>query len=198
MPSRVALSGVACAVAAAVLLSGCFGIGEKKSESKKTPQRAHTTPKTARGVGSPPTRAAQAPYGPASAAAAAGAGIIPVTLGVKRTKLGRILVDGGGRTLYLFARDSGRKSTCYGECADIWPAVTTTTDPIAGSGVSIRHLGTEERRDRTIGVTYYGHPLYYYAFDEAAGQIHGQGVDDFGALWYAVTPRGRAVLARRR
>ncbi|MGI5231829.1 hypothetical protein [Actinoallomurus sp. CA-142502] len=53
---------------------------------------------------------------PAGSCHAAG---VPVA--VRDSKLGKILVDGQGRTLYLFEADKGTKSTCYGACARAWP-----------------------------------------------------------------------------
>ncbi len=39
------------------------------------------------------------------------------SVGVSQSAFGRILVDGRGHSLYRFAGDSGRMSTCYGACA---------------------------------------------------------------------------------
>jgi predicted lipoprotein with Yx(FWY)xxD motif len=40
-------------------------------------------------------------------------------------------------------------------------------------------------------VTYAGHPLYRFALDTKAGQTKGEGLDDFGGEWDAVTPGGK-------
>src|SRR3954470_12271240 len=53
---------------------------------------------------------------------------------VRDTSLGRILVDGQGRTLYRFARDTGAQSMCSGACASNWPPLRTTGRPLAGAG----------------------------------------------------------------
>jgi predicted lipoprotein with Yx(FWY)xxD motif len=42
-------------------------------------------------------------------------------------------------------------------------------------------------------VTYGGHPLYYYAPDSKQGQITGQGLDQFGAPWWVLSPSGREI-----
>ena len=34
--------------------------------------------------------------------------------------------------------------------------------------------------------TYDGHPLYLFAGDSKPGQVNGNAVDGFGALWYAI------------
>ena len=54
-------------------------------------------------------------------------------------------------------------------------------------------IGTSKRHDGTTEVTYAGHPLYYYAPDQARGQITGQALDQFGAPWYALAPGGREI-----
>lgn len=104
--------------------------------------------------------------------------------------IGDVLVDGEGKTLYLFEADTTDKSTCDGACAQAWPPVTTKGDPVAGGGVDASQLGTTSRSDGTTQVTYYGHPLYYYAGDTAPGQANGNGLDQFGAEWYGVTATG--------
>jgi predicted lipoprotein with Yx(FWY)xxD motif len=109
------------------------------------------------------------------------------------SKLGTILVDGGGRTLYLFEKDQPNQSACSGACASAWPVDQTSGTPKAGSGVKASLLGSIKRGDGGTQVTYNRHPLYYYAGDSGAGQQNGQAVDAFGAEWYVVTPAGKAV-----
>lgn len=111
------------------------------------------------------------------------------------TKLGDILVDGDGRTLYLFEADKGTTSTCDGECAVAWPPLTTTGKPTAGDGVAASKLGTTKRSDGTTEVTYNGHPLYFYAGDSAPGDTNGQGIDGFGAEWYVLSAAGDKIEA---
>lgn len=115
-----------------------------------------------------------------------------VTLGVAESELGSILVDAEGRTLYVFLNDSGGESTCYGECAANWPALATDGEPQAGEGVEASLLGTTEREDGTVQVTYNVMPLYYFAADEAPGDTNGQGVGD---VWYVVSPEGEPIQA---
>jgi predicted lipoprotein with Yx(FWY)xxD motif len=108
-------------------------------------------------------------------------------------KLGQILVDGAGKTLYLFVADSGSSSTCYTSCAQLWPPVLTSGPPQAGTGATASLLGTTTRTDGKTEVTYGGHPLYYFVSDKQAGDATGQGVDSFGALWWVVSASGAAV-----
>ena len=109
------------------------------------------------------------------------------------TSLGKVLVDSRGRTLYLFEADKGTMSTCSGACASVWPPVTTTGKATGGAGVRASELGTTKRADGTTEVTYNGHPLYAYAGDTAPGQTNGQGIDQFGAEWYALSAAGTKI-----
>jgi predicted lipoprotein with Yx(FWY)xxD motif len=108
-------------------------------------------------------------------------------------KLGQILVDGAGMTLYLFVADTGSVSTCYTSCAQIWPPVVTTGAVQAGSGATSSLLGTSKRTDGKTQATYAGHPLYYFVQDKKAGDATGQGVNGFGALWWVLSPSGAAI-----
>jgi predicted lipoprotein with Yx(FWY)xxD motif len=127
---------------------------------------------------------------PASSSATATGG---ATVAVKSSKLGGILVDGTGRTLYLFEQDQGSASSCYGACAGGWPPYTTTGAPRAGAGVSASLLGTTTRTDGKTEVTYHGHPLYYFAGDRKPGDTNGEGLKAFGAEWYVLSAAGTKV-----
>ena len=109
------------------------------------------------------------------------------------SKLGQILVDAKGITVYLFVKDSGTSSTCYKSCAQIWPPVLTSGPPQAGTGATASLLGTTTRTDGKLEVTYAGHPLYYFVSDKQPGDATGQGIDNFGGLWWVLTPSGAAM-----
>jgi predicted lipoprotein with Yx(FWY)xxD motif len=111
-------------------------------------------------------------------------------------KLGTFLVDGNGRTLYLFQKDKTKRSTCSGACASDWPPLLTSGAAKASGSARKGLLGTSKRSDGTTQVTYKGHPLYTYAGDAKAGDTNGQGVSAFGARWYAVLPTGKRVGSR--
>lgn len=111
-------------------------------------------------------------------------------------KLGQILVDGSGKTVYLFVQDTGTSSTCYTSCAKFWPPVLTTGAPQAGAGAQASLLGITQRTDGTTEVTYGGHPVYYFQNDQAAGDTKGQGVNGFGALWWVLDPSGKAITKK--
>ena len=113
------------------------------------------------------------------------------------TDFGSILVDGEGMSLYVFmadTQDSGT-STCGDDdgCATEWPPLLTDGDPVAGEGVDATLLGTITRDDGSTQVTYNGWPLYHFEEDTAAGDTNGQGIDEFGGLWFLVSPEGEAI-----
>ena len=126
-----------------------------------------------------------APAAPATTAAPAAEG---TTVAVASGKLGDILVDGDGRTLYAFTKDQGDKSACSGQCADNWPALTGTAT--AGTGVQASLLSSSMQANGDAQVTYDGRLLYYFAGDAKPGDVNGQGV---GNVWYAVTADGELV-----
>jgi predicted lipoprotein with Yx(FWY)xxD motif len=116
------------------------------------------------------------------------------TVSLHKTKLGLILVNSKGHTLYLFRKDRNGKSACSGSCAKFWPPLLNRGKPTAGPGVKRSLLGTTRRSNGSLQVTYNKHPLYSYSLDKQAGQTKGEGALVFGAKWYAVSARGAAVV----
>jgi predicted lipoprotein with Yx(FWY)xxD motif len=105
-------------------------------------------------------------------------------------KLGRIIVDAAGLTLYDFHKDKGATSACYGACAQVWPPLLSEGAPQAKGDAEAAKLGTTKRKDGTTQVTYGGHPVYTYTADAKPGDAKGNDIDSFGAEWYALTPQG--------
>lgn len=105
------------------------------------------------------------------------------------------------RSLYLLTTDPPNTTTCVGNCARFWPPLLTTGQPVAGSGVDPAGLGTLQRPDGTLQVTYFGVPLYMFAFDLSpgakSGLTNGEDVVDQpnAGIWYLVSPRGAAIPA---
>jgi predicted lipoprotein with Yx(FWY)xxD motif len=114
------------------------------------------------------------------------------TVKVVGSQFGRVIADRRGEAFYLFGKEKGERSRCYGECAVAWPPVLTKGKPRAGKGADADLLGTTHRRNGKLQVTYNGHPLYYFKDDEP-GRILCHNVDEFGGLWLVVNPRGNAV-----
>ena len=115
------------------------------------------------------------------------------TVKAAKSRYGKIIVDGRGRTLYLFEKDKRGRSACSGTCATYWPPLITKGTPIAVRGVERSLLGVARRADGTSQVTYGGHPLYLFVQDTKPGQTRGQDLHDFGAAWYVVSPAGKKI-----
>jgi predicted lipoprotein with Yx(FWY)xxD motif len=160
--TRLSLVGLAVSMAAVVVLAGC-GSSSSTSSSSTT-------------------------EGSAPSPASSGSGAIDVA---DNPKLGQVLVDSQGHTVYMFEKDESDESYCNGSCAKVWPPVTTQGKPTAGSGVSASKLTTLKRDDGTTQVVFDGHPLYTYVKDEDTEDAYGNGVDQFGAEWYGLHPNGQ-------
>jgi predicted lipoprotein with Yx(FWY)xxD motif len=158
--TRLALAALPAGLAALVALAGC-GSGSSASSATASPSTSGTT----------------------------GGGMATIAM-TKNPQLGPILTDSMGNTVYVFAKDSKGMSNCNGACASVWPPVTTTGKPTAGSGVLASKLGTTKRSDGSTQVTYGGRPLYTYTADSSPGDVTGNGVNTYGGLWYAVQPNG--------
>jgi predicted lipoprotein with Yx(FWY)xxD motif len=129
------------------------------------------------------------------AAPASTAAVPRDTVTVGHSAYGQILLDGHGRALYLFTRETTTAPRCSGACAKNWPPFLTKGRPGAARGARASLVGTTRRRDGTTQVTYRGHPLYYYVGDRRPGQVLCQGVKEFGGTWLVLTASGRAVRA---
>ncbi len=116
------------------------------------------------------------------------------TVSLRKTRLGSILVNSKGHTLYLFAKDRNGKSACSGSCASFWPPLLSRSKPTAGPGLKASLLGRIKRSSGSLQVTYNRHPLYAFSLDKRAGQTNGEGNLAFGARWYAISAKGRAIL----
>jgi predicted lipoprotein with Yx(FWY)xxD motif len=163
---RLTLVGLVAVPLAALAVAGCGGSSNSSSSSAPSP----TIPKLSNG------RAA--------------------TIGVSDTTLGKVLVDGQGRTIYLFKKDTSTTSTCTGGCAAAWPPVRATGKPTVANGASASLVGTTKRSAGKPQVTYHGHPLYLFSGDQNPGDVHGQGQNAFGAVWWTVSPAGNQVTTK--
>lgn len=128
-----------------------------------------------------------------AAGAAIAAARPAATVTTAHTTLGQILVDGRGRSLYLFEKDTHGRSACSGACAAYWPPLLAKGKTAAIKGAKASLLGSIHRADGSRQVTYAGHPLYFFAGDTGRGQTNGEGLDDFGAGWYVLAPTGKKI-----
>jgi predicted lipoprotein with Yx(FWY)xxD motif len=163
---------------------------EPTIELTEAPTEAATEAPTEAATEAPTEAATEAPTG------------VPVTgeatVNVSEsTDFGPILVDGNGMSLYVFLADTqnGGASTCGADdgCAEEWPPLVSQGAPVAGDGVDASMLGTITRDDGTMQVSYNGWPLYLFHEDAVAGDTNGQGLDEFGGLWFLISPDGESI-----
>ncbi|MFD0069864.1 SCO0930 family lipoprotein, partial [Streptomyces sp. NPDC127574] len=179
---------VAAAAAVLALTTAC-------GQEQGTPTGSQNVGATAAAGGYGTSTTAGNGYGADSkdqaAAKAEPAGQLAVT---ESAKLGKVLTDGAGLTLYRFDKDTAEppKSSCDGACATAWPPVPADGAE-AAAGVDKSLLGEVTRADGTKQLTVAGWPMYRFAKDTKAGDTNGQGV---GGTWYASAPNGKkATLA---
>jgi predicted lipoprotein with Yx(FWY)xxD motif len=130
--------------------------------------------------------------GGATSAPASSSGSSGIVSVADNPKLGQILVDSKGATLYYFLKDKQGASTssCSGACASVWPPYASSGSPKGQKGAEASKLGTIKRSDGSTQVTYNGWPLYTYTGDSKPGDTNGNDFEQFGAEWYALTPQG--------
>ncbi|MFL7838702.1 MAG: YceI family protein [Candidatus Promineifilaceae bacterium] len=107
-------------------------------------------------------------------------------------QLGAFLTDSAGMTLYTFANDEPGISNCYDRCATAWPPLLVEEgETVSAESAVSGELGTTERDDGTVQVTYDGWPLYYWVNDEAPGDTTGQNVRN---VWAVAWPTTKVLL----
>jgi predicted lipoprotein with Yx(FWY)xxD motif len=117
----------------------------------------------------------------------------PTRIGAaSKSKVGKVLVNASGQTLYAFTKDPSNKSECNGSCASKWIPVLGQKAS-ASSGVNSRLLGITKRSNGFRQVTYAKHPLYRYVGDKTSKTTDGEGADQFGGFWYALNVKGAEV-----
>jgi predicted lipoprotein with Yx(FWY)xxD motif len=164
--------GIAAALIAVLAVAGCGGSSDSSSSGGAYGGGPSSTTK------------------PASTPASGGGSAAVVSVATA-PKLGPIIVDSQGFTLYDFHKDKGGKSSCYGPCAGVWPPLTTEGAPQAKGGAVASKLGTVKRSDGTMQVTYAGWPLYTYTADTKPGEANGNDFSSYGAQWYALKANGQ-------
>jgi predicted lipoprotein with Yx(FWY)xxD motif len=166
-------------LAAMLALAACAGSDEAGGGGDTASEAAPVASEPAPAESEPASVASEASEAPGAEAEA---------ISVESSDLGDILVDGEGKTLYVFDNDTDENSTCYDDCEANWPPLTEEVE--AGEGVDASMLSTSEREDGSAQVTYGGRPLYYFAADQAPGDTNGQGIGD---VWWVVGPDGKAI-----
>ncbi len=158
----------------------------QSSNQNSAPAAAPTTAPYTAPVAAQPTSAPSS----APAAAAASSQVTGLQL-VQNDKLGKIITDGSGRTLYLLTKDTKDTSNCYDKCAQSWPSAPAGSNkPQLGDGLNQALLGTTTRKDGSTQLTYNGHPLYYFAPDTNPHDTKGQAVNN---VWWVVSAEGNPI-----
>jgi predicted lipoprotein with Yx(FWY)xxD motif len=116
-------------------------------------------------------------------------------LSIRQMSLGSTLTDANGRTLYLFAGDKPNVSKLSVAGRAFWPPFTSTVKPSATGRAQASEISTVTGATDAGQVTYNGHPLYYFVGDRNPGQTTGQGLNQFGARWYVLSPSGVAITS---
>ena len=125
----------------------------------------------------------------------AGASATRAKLELRKTSVGKILVNSRGFTLYAFTKDTRNKDNCAGisGCLRLWPVLKTGGKAIAGPGVKSALIGTITLKSGAKQVTYAGHPLYTYVGDGSPGQTYYVNFFQSGGYWPAVNAAGHEV-----
>jgi predicted lipoprotein with Yx(FWY)xxD motif len=116
-------------------------------------------------------------------------------ISLKQTSLGKALADANGRTLYLFAPDKPNVSTLSPAGRAVWPPFTASPLPKAAGGAVAARIGNATAAGGSTQISYNGHPLYYYVGDHKPGQTLGQGLNEFGGRWYALSAAGAGITS---
>jgi predicted lipoprotein with Yx(FWY)xxD motif len=117
----------------------------------------------------------------------------------KVPKLGTVLVNSKGLTLYMFVRDNRKKVTCTSTaCVIVWPPLKLKSRQKATAGGAARKglLGSDKNPKGGRVVTYNRWPLYTYYLDKKPGQVKGQAVNNSGGLWYVLSPAGKVIRTK--
>ncbi len=163
------------------VLAACSNAGASSAPA------ASAAPTAAPSV-APSAAPSQAPSAePSSPAPSAATG---TTVALADSSLGKILVDGQGRTLYMFTKDADSTPSCYGDCATNWPALLATGPITVGAGLTASKFETVERTDGGTQVRVDEYPLYTFAHDAAPGDTNGQGLN---GAWYVVGADGEPI-----
>lgn len=172
----------ALALLAVLAIAACGGGSSSSSPSSSSNSSSSSNPYGGESEGAGTT---------AESGGAAAVATKPAVVKVMKTpKLGKVIVEAGGMTLYDFHKDKGTMSACYGACATAWPPLLTKGPPKTTGSAEASLLGVTKRKDGTEQVTYNGRPVYGFIEDKAPGETNGNDVNAFGAQWYALQPNG--------
>jgi predicted lipoprotein with Yx(FWY)xxD motif len=162
------IAGAAVMVA---VLAACGSSGSKKSSGTNS-----TTSTTA---------------GSSSTSQTSGPSSTPIVKTASNPRLGTIVVDANGATLYTLT-NGGQAAPCTGGCLNAWPPLLLPAGVTTATGTGVTGLGTVSAGGGTQ-VTHGGLPLYRFVQDAAAGDANGEGISSFGGVWHVVKTSGASA-----
>ncbi len=115
------------------------------------------------------------------------AGPQPLTIAVDDAEIGPVLVDGDGRSLYVYLLDDATSTACDDVCRTTWTPVLVTGKLTLADGLDRSLFGRQALDDGSKQLTIDGQPVYRYVDDVEPGDQLGQGTD---TLWFMVKPSG--------
>ena len=204
VPEKRKLMVVGAAIAAAFVLTGCAPAGVNAADYGDSTEPASETAASPGATADPSATAdpvagadpdATAPPGSENATEVGEDQVTSALTGTAVKRMGEVVENEDGAVLYRFDGDKNNpaKATCDGDCAKVWkPALTNDGKPTL-KGVETKLVGTVTRTDGTKQLTVKGWPLYTYVGDHAPGDTSGEGIRNFGGVWYALSPSGQPV-----
>ena len=130
------------------------------------------------GIGFAATTSSSSKAAPATVSsvgpARTGSATVNVTTASVGGKSEQVLVDAAGLPLYTYGADSASQSHVSGGLARLWPPLVSGSPTEAGATGKLSVLADANGQQ----VQYNGHFLYTFV-DDTAGQVTGQGVQDF-------------------
>jgi len=165
-----------------IFLAACGAPGGLYGSAPAASSTASAPAASASASAATPAPSAATTPTPAPAAAAS-------VIATQNARLGTILANAQGRTLYYFLPERGGRIVCASSaCIGYWPpSLSAGAAPRGGAGVT-GQLGLIARGGGAQQITYETWPMYTFAGDSAAGQTMGQGVVGFGGKWLVATP----------
>ncbi len=192
VPEKRTILAICGALAVAFALPGCAPTGYNAADYGSDAQEAQPAANAAQVEASPSAQASDDEGESEEAPELADEELTKKLIGKEIDRMGNVVTDEEGWTLYLFTADvkNSKKSTCVGDCAEAWPPALTDGDPDL-DGISSDLVGTITRDDGSKQLTLDGWPLYRFANDKGPGKWKGQCV---GGKWFVIQPSGKKNL----
>lgn len=98
---------------------------------------------------------------------------------MSKDKVGMVMTDLKGMTLYTYAKDTIGVSNCTGKCLANWPAYAAPSK----TGNLPVNISVITRPDGSLQYAWKGMPLYYFVKDGDSGDAYGNGI---GGVWSVI------------